>query len=151
MYARLPQLADLAAAVDRGEEARPIMLCEYAHSMGNSTGIDPGHVSNSLISWRGLGHCVACPKFWRPNYSVLQPTPITHQPTAHPLAHPLAHQATWPSTGACSRAIQVSSGASSGTGWISRLWQPPPPSPVEKRSDGQRMKDCSDVLCVRSL
>ena len=39
MYARLPQLAELAAAVDRGEEGRPIMLCEYAHSMGNSTGV----------------------------------------------------------------------------------------------------------------
>ena len=38
MYARLPQLRDLAGLVDRGEETRPIMLCEYAHSMGNSTG-----------------------------------------------------------------------------------------------------------------
>ncbi|GIM08168.1 hypothetical protein Vretimale_12230, partial [Volvox reticuliferus] len=28
----------LTALVDNGEERRPIMLCEYAHSMGNSTG-----------------------------------------------------------------------------------------------------------------
>ncbi|GAX79960.1 hypothetical protein CEUSTIGMA_g7399.t1 [Chlamydomonas eustigma] len=38
MYARLPQLKALASLVDLGEEDRPIMLCEYAHSMGNSTG-----------------------------------------------------------------------------------------------------------------
>ena len=42
MYARLPQLRELAAMVDRGEEGRPIMLCEYAHSMGNSTGEGSG-------------------------------------------------------------------------------------------------------------
>ncbi|GLI68193.1 hypothetical protein VaNZ11_012533 [Volvox africanus] len=38
MYARPSQLQALTALVDRGEERRPIMLCEYAHSMGNSTG-----------------------------------------------------------------------------------------------------------------
>lgn len=38
MYARLPQLRALADLVDKGKETRPIMLCEYAHSMGNSTG-----------------------------------------------------------------------------------------------------------------
>ncbi|PNH12217.1 Beta-galactosidase [Tetrabaena socialis] len=35
MYARPSQLQALTALVDAGQEARPIMLCEYAHSMGN--------------------------------------------------------------------------------------------------------------------
>ncbi|KXZ55456.1 hypothetical protein GPECTOR_2g1005 [Gonium pectorale] len=38
MYARPSQLKALTSLVDRGEETRPIMLCEYSHSMGNSTG-----------------------------------------------------------------------------------------------------------------
>eukprot|EP00798_Chlamydomonas_sp_ICE-L_P031680 gene31680-6882_t len=38
MYARLPQLQFLARQVDQGHDSRPIILCEYAHSMGNSTG-----------------------------------------------------------------------------------------------------------------
>lgn len=38
MYARTPQLAALAAAADAEADPRPIILCEYAHSMGNSTG-----------------------------------------------------------------------------------------------------------------
>lgn len=38
MYARPSQLAALASLVDKGDEARPVMLCEYAHSMGNSSG-----------------------------------------------------------------------------------------------------------------
>lgn len=38
MYARLPQLAALAALHDQNLESRPVILCEYAHSMGNSTG-----------------------------------------------------------------------------------------------------------------
>jgi beta-galactosidase len=38
MYARIPQLKELANKVDQGEERRPIILCEYSHSMGNGTG-----------------------------------------------------------------------------------------------------------------
>jgi beta-galactosidase len=38
MYPRLPQLRALAAAADAARDPRPIILCEYAHSMGNSTG-----------------------------------------------------------------------------------------------------------------
>ncbi|GFR49336.1 hypothetical protein Agub_g11298 [Astrephomene gubernaculifera] len=38
MYARPAQLKSLTSLVDSGEEQRPIMLCEYSHSMGNSTG-----------------------------------------------------------------------------------------------------------------
>lgn len=38
MYARCPQLAALAAKADAEHDPRPIILCEYAHSMGNSTG-----------------------------------------------------------------------------------------------------------------
>lgn len=38
MYARLPQLAALAAAEAACPAPRPVVLCEYAHSMGNSTG-----------------------------------------------------------------------------------------------------------------
>jgi hypothetical protein len=38
MYARLPQLAALAAAAEASGDPRPVILCEYAHSMGNSTG-----------------------------------------------------------------------------------------------------------------
>ncbi|KAG2489983.1 hypothetical protein HYH03_011612 [Edaphochlamys debaryana] len=38
MYARPQQIQALTALVDRGEESRPVMLCEYSHSMGNSTG-----------------------------------------------------------------------------------------------------------------
>lgn len=30
-----PVPQDLALLVDQGQEARPIMLCEYAHAMGN--------------------------------------------------------------------------------------------------------------------
>ena len=48
MYARLPQLRDLAGLVDAGEETRPIMLCEYAHSMGNSTG---GFLDRRMMSY----------------------------------------------------------------------------------------------------
>lgn len=38
MYARIPQLKQLAAAAAARGDPRPIMLCEYCHSMGNSTG-----------------------------------------------------------------------------------------------------------------
>jgi len=38
MYARIPQLRALAAAHAAGGEHRPVVLCEYAHSMGNGTG-----------------------------------------------------------------------------------------------------------------
>lgn len=38
MYARIPQLEALAQLVAAAEEQRPVLLCEYAHSMGNSTG-----------------------------------------------------------------------------------------------------------------
>jgi beta-galactosidase len=38
MYARLPQLKALAAAAEAAGDPRPVILCEYAHSMGNSTG-----------------------------------------------------------------------------------------------------------------
>jgi beta-galactosidase len=38
MYARVPQLQQLAAAAAARGDPRPVMLCEYAHSMGNSTG-----------------------------------------------------------------------------------------------------------------
>jgi beta-galactosidase/beta-glucuronidase len=38
MYARIPQLQQLAADAERRGDPRPVMLCEYAHSMGNSTG-----------------------------------------------------------------------------------------------------------------
>lgn len=38
MYARIPQLAALAAAAGARGDPRPVLLCEYAHSMGNSTG-----------------------------------------------------------------------------------------------------------------
>jgi beta-galactosidase/beta-glucuronidase len=38
MYARVPQLQQLAAAAAAQGDPRPVMLCEYAHSMGNSTG-----------------------------------------------------------------------------------------------------------------
>jgi hypothetical protein len=38
MYARIPQLLQLCALADQGLEGRPVVLCEYAHSMGNSTG-----------------------------------------------------------------------------------------------------------------
>ncbi|KAG2426464.1 hypothetical protein HXX76_011694 [Chlamydomonas incerta] len=48
MYARPSQLQALTALVDGGQESRPIMLCEYAHSMGNSTG-------NLAEYWAALG------------------------------------------------------------------------------------------------
>lgn len=38
MYARIDQILALASLVDQGKEHRPVVLCEYAHSMGNSTG-----------------------------------------------------------------------------------------------------------------
>lgn len=38
MYARIPQLQHLAAAAAARGDPRPVMLCEYSHSMGNSTG-----------------------------------------------------------------------------------------------------------------
>jgi len=38
MYARLNQLRALSAAEDSARPARPVILCEYSHSMGNSTG-----------------------------------------------------------------------------------------------------------------
>jgi beta-galactosidase/beta-glucuronidase len=38
MYARIPQLLAGCAQLDAGEDSRPVVLCEYAHSMGNSTG-----------------------------------------------------------------------------------------------------------------
>lgn len=38
MYLREPQIRALQQLVDSGAESRPIVLCEYAHSMGNSTG-----------------------------------------------------------------------------------------------------------------
>lgn len=38
MYARIPQLKALAAEAAASNDPRPVMLCEYAHSMGNSTG-----------------------------------------------------------------------------------------------------------------
>jgi beta-galactosidase len=38
MYARVQQLQALAAEAAATGDPRPVMLCEYAHSMGNSTG-----------------------------------------------------------------------------------------------------------------
>lgn len=38
MYPREPRIRALLAEVDAGRESRPLLLCEYAHSMGNSTG-----------------------------------------------------------------------------------------------------------------
>jgi beta-galactosidase len=38
MYARVQQLQALAAEAAGIGDPRPVMLCEYAHSMGNSTG-----------------------------------------------------------------------------------------------------------------
>ncbi|GBF99412.1 beta-D-galactosidase [Raphidocelis subcapitata] len=38
MYARLAQMAALAPSVDAAGDPRPVVLCEYSHSMGNSTG-----------------------------------------------------------------------------------------------------------------
>ncbi|WIA37008.1 hypothetical protein OEZ86_013994 [Tetradesmus obliquus] len=38
MYARVQQLQALAAEAASSGDPRPVMLCEYAHSMGNSTG-----------------------------------------------------------------------------------------------------------------
>jgi beta-galactosidase/beta-glucuronidase len=38
MYARVEQLQALAADAAATGDPRPVMLCEYAHSMGNSTG-----------------------------------------------------------------------------------------------------------------
>jgi hypothetical protein len=38
MYARIPQLLAGCAQLGAGQDARPVVLCEYAHSMGNSTG-----------------------------------------------------------------------------------------------------------------
>eukprot|EP00882_Tetradesmus_deserticola_P020835 GHRQ01022519.1.p1 GENE.GHRQ01022519.1~~GHRQ01022519.1.p1 ORF type:complete len:128 (+),score=20.38 GHRQ01022519.1:165-548(+) len=38
MYARVEQLQAVAAEAAAACDPRPVMLCEYAHSMGNSTG-----------------------------------------------------------------------------------------------------------------
>src|SRR3569833_3139737 len=38
MYPRRQQLEALLRLMEAGQETRPMLLCEYAHSMGNSTG-----------------------------------------------------------------------------------------------------------------
>ncbi len=38
MYPRLPQLQALLRLMESGAERRPLLLCEYSHSMNNSTG-----------------------------------------------------------------------------------------------------------------
>lgn len=71
MYPRLPQLAALAAEADAAGDTRPIILCEYAHSMGNSTG-NLREYWDAFESWPRLqvrargGSSALCMMFERP-------------------------------------------------------------------------------------
>eukprot|EP00887_Chlorella_sp_A99_P002901 scaffold6.g2901.t1 len=93
MYARVHQVLALA---DLPNEHRPVILCEYSHSMGNST----GNLQKYYAAFEGHPHCQARAgrRGARRRDAGARSPPQPARPVAEPCARPLNRPASPPSS-----------------------------------------------------